>query len=67
MIWVAVILLVLIFIQVCALSFNIAEVRRALIAASDLNLAAHARLLEQMKDIEHHLSQMPKVREPWEP
>ncbi len=40
--------------------------RGLLKAASDLNLEAHGRLLDKLDEIERHLRQMPKMRQPWE-
>lgn len=65
MTWV-IVLLVLILLQLCFLGLNIGEARKAAIAASDLNLEAHARLLAQLEAIERQLDDMPKAAASWE-
>lgn len=67
MMWVVVALLVLIAFQLGRIIALIRYQTGMIKSASDLNLEAHARLHGEAEAANEHLSQMPKMRQPWEP
>lgn len=66
MTWVLIVIAILLAVLVWVIAYEAEVSRQLIIRASDLNLERQTRIIDQLDEIERHLSQVPKVRQSWE-